>query len=906
MEDFQDPFPILRTKLHPPFIRIGLIDRPRLRQQIIQGLTYPLTLIIAPAGFGKTTLAVSCIAGSQKPVAWISLDQSDNQTGYFLRYLIAALQTVDEKIGLEAGRIMDSIQQASHQSVLVSLVNDIASAGKDIVLLLDDYQLITNQVVHEDLAFLIEHCPHNFHLLIATRSDPPLPMARLRAGGQVVELRATDLRFTRFEASQFLNDVMGLYLGSKSTEILEQRTEGWIAGLQMAALSIRGCKDITTFIERFSGSNRYIMDYLLEEVMAGQTPEVQHFLLVTSILNSLSAPLCDVLIHRFNQEQGGIRSGETSAKNASSEIILEYLERNNLFLISLDESGLWYRYHHLFADLLQARMKQAYPGLISSLHREAAGWLALNGHFTQAIQHFFTAGDNERAADLIENNGPKRWLENDSSVILMADRLPQSLLTARPKLSLYRIWLSIIQGEIPRALTLLHDTKQVLSQMEPANENPWITTIINLAYAFLNPDPQNIPALPQPQALEKIPSDELIFRDAANILYGMTLGRRGELDLAAETSIHFIDNEKKLYRNLTIPTLVSFLARILLMQGKLHAAAALCNQYLDPIREKGFRYIYSAGSLHIVLGEVFYEWNRLQEAEEQIREGVLANEPWEDIMTRSFSLLALTRLLCTKKDEPEALEAAGKFEVGRLKRLSPIEFQEDYRTLIVNVKLALGKVEEAGQWADYILLDNDYRQHPEFYQLTLARIRLAEGKYKEAEELLANDVTKSESGNMVTRLIEFHLLLAASKAGQGRMPEALESVKNSLALAEPEGYIRIFLDIGEAARNLLSAYVRTDDGPHKAYAQKLLDLFSLGGFSDNFDTTISGLLEPLSSRELEVLNLMALGMTNQEIARRLIVASGTIKAHAASIYRKLDAANRTEAVTRARKMGILE
>ncbi len=287
---------LIRTKLRLPFTRPALVSRPRLQEQIAQGLCGPLTLITAPAGFGKTTLVASCIAGCGMPVAWLSLDKDDNQAGRFLTYLIAALQAADHRIGSEAAQLMAGIQPALPEAVLTSLINDLDSANTEIALVLDDYQFISSQAVHEAVAFLLEHCPNTFHLVIATRSDPPLPLARLRARGQTVELRAADLRFTEPEAAQFLNDVMGLRLDAGSVAVLEERTEGWIAGLQMAALSMRDRKDVLGFIEGFSGTNRYILDYLLEEVLASQPPEIQHFLLYTSILERLTAPLCDALL----------------------------------------------------------------------------------------------------------------------------------------------------------------------------------------------------------------------------------------------------------------------------------------------------------------------------------------------------------------------------------------------------------------------------------------------------------------------------------------------------------------------------------------------------------------------------------------------------------------------------------
>ena len=387
---------LIRTKLHRPFTRSELVPRPRLQEQIAQGLRGPLTLITAPAGFGKTTLVASCIASCGLPIAWLSLDKDDNQAERFLTYLIAALQGVDNQIGSEAAQLMAGMEQVSHEAVLTSLINDLDVATREIVLVLDDYQFISSQAVHELAAFLIEHCPHALHLLIATRSDPPLPLARLRARGQMVELRTADLRFTSAEATQFLNDVMGLGLDAGSVAALADRTEGWIVGLQMAALSMRDRKDMLKFIEGFSGTNRYILDYLLEEVLASQPPEIQHFLLYTSILERLTAPLCDAVLANYerSKREGDDRLARSESLFASpSASILEYLERANLFLVPLDHERQWYRYHHLFADLLHVRLRQHEPKLEAVLNKGAANWYAQNSYSFEAVRHALNSGD---------------------------------------------------------------------------------------------------------------------------------------------------------------------------------------------------------------------------------------------------------------------------------------------------------------------------------------------------------------------------------------------------------------------------------------------------------------------------------------------------------------------------------
>jgi LuxR family maltose regulon positive regulatory protein len=903
---------IIRTKLHLPFTRLELVSRPRLQSRVAEGLRSLLTLVTAPAGFGKTTLLASCVTACEMPVAWLSLDKDDNQVGRFLNYLVAALQVADHTIGSEAAQLLAAGQPVPPEVILTSLINDLDTAAREITLVLDDYQFITCQAVYEAVAFLLEHCPNTFHLVIASRSDPPLPLYRLRARAQVVELRAADLRFTEAEAAQFLNDVMGLHLDAGAVSVLEERTEGWIAGLQMAALSMRDREDVGGFIEGFSGTNRYILDYLLEEILASQAPEIQRFLLYTSILGRLNAALCDAVLpgDQASREEGDDRSTRSEALFLRDSIsILEYLERANLFLVPLDDERRWYRYHHLFADLLRARLQQSQPDLVPLLHIRASAWLEHKGFVTEAIQHLLAANEIGQAADLIERYGSARWADSDPSVIQMAERLPDEVLLSRPKIGLYLAWNLLLLGYVERVLQLLNDLGRRLDGATPNSGRQWMRTIVGLELAFLGQRTSpGFDILPDYHVLDEIPTNEPVLRDTAEILYAMTLGRRGEIDRAAEIALGCIQRHKKSHGTLAFPALVSFLARIYLIQGHLQAAASFCHEYVDPIKAKGIRFIYSAGIMNIILGEVLYERNCLEEAEKHIREGLQANDPWVDIMSDAFGLLALTRVLQAKGDYAGAMQIVEKFETKLQSNLRPHEFEEDFRTLRIRVQLASGDLQSASKWANQINLSEDFHLHHERYCLSLAHIYLAQGKFADVKNALAGMTLLTKSGNRITRQIEFNLLLAAAVIGQTgspHMPEALGLIEACLALAEPEGYVRIFLDVGDPARDLLAAYLHSAAPHHKFYAQKLLDAFSTSSKVASPARQPPGLVEPLSGRELEVLHLMALGKTNQEIARQLIVATGTIKAHAASIYRKLDAANRTEAVARARHLGIL-
>ncbi|MFN2179441.1 MAG: LuxR C-terminal-related transcriptional regulator [Candidatus Promineifilaceae bacterium] len=896
-----NPDQILRTKLRQPFLRDVLVSRPRLISRLSEGLRVPLTLIAAPAGFGKTTLAASGISDCGMPAAWLSLDENDNQARRFLGHAAASLQQADPRIGAVALELLGASAQVPETAVLASIINDLDASDAMLALVLDDYHVIRSPDVHDLTAYLLEHCPRNLHLVILTRSDPPLPLARLRARGQLVELRAADLRFNAAEAMQFLNGIMDLDLDEGAVMALEEKTEGWISGLQMAALSLRGRADRDSFIEEFSGSSRFVLDYLMDEVLSGQTREIQSFLLCTSILERQTAQLCDFLLRRDDPFLPGARAGTDAAS------VLAYLDAANLFLISLDDQGRWFRYHHLFADMLQARLMRTAPDLIPRLHRRAAAWLENNEFYGDAVHHLAAAGEYSRAAELIERVGRLRLAENDPSILWLADLLPRATILAHPKLALYQVWMLIVQGQIGRVLPLLHDLSDQFAAARDNTGASWMQTMTSLALAFLVPleAVHKVSPLPEYALLDDIPDEDLVLRNAADLLYVMALARRGQREQAAQVAAAAVERERERRAGMAVPALVAFLSRIYLMQGKLHQAVALCREYLDPMSARDFRAAYTGGSMMIDLGEVLAEWNLLDEAEQQVRAGLRANELWQNIMTDGFGLAALARILLAKEQFAGAAGVIETFEARLGGPGRPREFAEDLLTLGVRAQLAAGDVQNPALWADQVMLDGSFQQRPDQYRLTLARIRLAQRHFAEVEELLAGTEPPIASGNLVSRQLEVKMLLAAAIRGQGRQDEALDIVASCLETAEPEGYVRTFLDIGEPARELLAVYRQSPANNRQEYARRLLEAFSQADAGRTVTGRQSGLIEPLSERELEVLRHIAQGRTNKEIAGLLFITPGTVKAHTAAIYRKLDVSNRTEAAARGRELGIL-
>lgn len=901
------PTPLLLTKLYFPKSRRQTVLRPRLLETLSSALQVPLTLIVAPAGYGKTTLMSAWRAGpgAKTSAAWLTLDEEDNDPQRFLRYLTAAINQIQPGLVENTTAVVNSPQLPSTEMICVSLLNELSANRLDLLIVLDDYHLLDHPELHALMTFLLDHCPDQLHFVILTRADPPLPLARFRARGQMVELRSVDLRFSMEETREFLNEVMGLRVPDRSIALLEQRTEGWIAGLQMAALSMRSSKDIPRFVENFSGSNRYIMDFLLEEILSAQPPEIQQFLLVTSILDQFSAPLCDFLldIPQIRQAADSAQSAaETPTENPAADI-LGYLERANIFLQPLDDDRAWFRYHHLFAGLLQSRLHETYPGAVAALHNQAAVWFEQQGYIAETIQHLITAGNFDQAANLIELHASSQVLENDPDLLYLSHKLPRPVILAHPKIGLHQAWALINRGKIDQVISLFHDLKQALSDLPSDHEREWIQTFILAASIFLHP---STPAqLPEIQMLEAIPAGERTLKNAAEYLYTMALGRRGNLDQAIQIAERYIQQEASSSGMGPVLTLMPFVSRAYLMKGCLAKSERICLEALNPTIKHNLRFQYASGSFKVDLGEIYYERNQLKLAEQSVREGLKDNQHWENIMTEGFGLVALAHILIAKRDFHGAEQVIDQFETRMSHPTRPAEFDEEYHTLRVRAQLAEGRIEEAAVWAEAIQHSGAFRQHPDSYRYTIAKILIAQHRYAEAVEMLTNMVILPPVGSFRSRQISVQLHLAAA-AGMTQNPNrSLSIIAECLDLAEPEGYLRVFLEPGEPVHDLLLAYQQSHPGEHQSFVHAILNAFPPPENETLFPTQTDGLVESLTARELEILEAIALGKTNKQIAQQLFVASGTIKAHAASIYRKLDVANRTEAVARARQLGII-
>ena len=960
---------LIRTKYRRPFARAGLVLRPRLQTRITEGLRGLLTLVIAPAGFGKTTLVAASLAGGEMPVAWLSLDRDDNQPGRFLSYLIAAFQSVDPELGCEASQLLAGMNPTPADAVMTSLVNDLEASPKELALVLDDYQLITAPNVHAVVTFLLDHCPHSFHMLIATRSDPPLPTARLRARGQLVELRAADLRFTQPEAVQFLNELMGLRLDDGCVAVLEERTEGWVAGLQMASIALQSYlsaqepKDVLAYIQGFSGTNRYILDYMLEEVLASQPPEIQHFLLFTSILKRLTAPLCDALL---TCDDGPLPPERPFSGPSAS--VLEYLEKTNLFLTPLDDERIWYRYHHLFADLLRARLDQAYPGQASLLHARAAAWLEQAGSMVEAVDHALAAGTPDHAARLVEENTTRLLAQGELSALMgWIEMLPKEMRVARPWLCIHQAYTLMLAGRPIEVEPLLAHADAWLGESAerktPAQDGPAgepkklslgeaetralkgaVAAVRGFNAVIMGQDDEALIQLQR--ARQWVPAENLFDLSLIAWAYGNTMLTQGRLDAAYQAFEEQFRLGRAMGNAWTELAGKTFGAEVLKAQGHLHEARSVLEESLATAIRQGARNRGYIARVENGLASVLYELNDLETAWQVLTDAIQLIRQWPNPNHMAFTYALRARVLFAQGDYPGAWSAIGKVDqiinqsqlTRRLRRIVEAEIVRiwlDLQTtapgLISGDPLAEHSRALIASWSSElasIMAEENPRldECTETSALTLARVWLAAGRTEETLQLLQRLTSSAKEAGHTSAAVGSLVLTAVARqahaTSKSKLPGQLEELQEALELAEPSGYSRIFLDEGLPMRSLLVQWlVHAGAGPLREYAIRLLVQFDAGphgvaaayekgpgGNAEGMAQAHSGhaiLIEPLSQRELEVLGLLAQGCTNQQIARQLVVAAGTIKAHAASIYRKLDVGNRTEAVARARQLGIL-
>jgi LuxR family maltose regulon positive regulatory protein len=883
---------LLTTKLRLPQARPDIVSRPRLSKQLNEGLTRKLTLISAPPGFGKTTALSEWVSQSSHRVAWISLDEGDNDPARYWAYLIAALQTLQPDIGTNTAALLQSPQPARIESVLTTLVNEIDAFPENFTLVLDDYHMIESQAIHQALAFLIDHLPQQMHLIISSRVDPPLPLARLRARNQLSEIRAADLHFTRDEVTAFLNQMMALNLSTDDVAAIEARTEGWITGLQLAALSMKGLDDISGFITAFTGSHRHIVDYLTEEVLSHQPENIQAFLLQTSILDRLTGPLCDAV------------TGQND-----SRAILTKLETANLFLIALDQERQWYRYHHLFADVLRGRLYQEQPDRLHTLHLQASQWYARNGFIPEAISHALAAQDFERAAELVEQIAAATfWIRGEVYTLLGWLRaLPDAAVRPRTQLSLAYAWLLMWTGHLEEAASFLCTDSDLPETMMAEERRAFlgVATAIRAELTHLRGD--------LPGALELAWQATEYLSDTPHNwgARGTSLGILGGVYRASgdtQAAIEAYAEASRLMQRegYIVPTLVAlgYLIQLRAMQGQLRQAAEVFLQAVRFATERRAQAIPTFGLAHISMGEVFREWNELETAVQHLQAGINLCQQWEGLADDVVDgYLTLARVKQAQGDIESAFAAIQQAE--QIAHEQNVSWKLAHAaTAQARLWIRQGNLDAANRWATGLPADAELSYEHQEEQIMLARLFITQGKNDQAAQLLLRLLEAVEAAGRVGRVIEILGLQALAQHQAKDITRALDALSRAFTLAEPEGYTRIFVDEGPAMQELIRQAAA--GGIAVNYAAKLLDAFEQRvPYSKPTPPGMPPLIEPLSERELQILRLLAAGLSTREIADELVIAVGTVRNHVKSIYGKLDAHNRVQALERARALTLL-
>lgn len=920
---------ILSTKLYNPPVRANGVSRPRLTDKLLSSLGREanFVLLTGPAGFGKTTLLSDFVASLKRPVAWVSLDEADDDPIRFWSYVISACQSIHPGVGVSAMEILRSQLPQSPETITTSLINDLANLDQELILILDDYHSIRNEAIHTAFLFLLEHLPAAFHVVISTRVDPPWPLSRFRARNQLVEVRAQDLRFTTEEASSFLNRVMGLDLSPMDVSALEERTEGWIAGLQLAALSMKGRNDIAGFVKAFTGSNVYIAEYLVEEVLKRQPEYVQTFLLQSSILERMTGELCEAVV--------GCEDGKA---------ILLDLFKENLFVTRMDDEGQWFRFYHLFRDLLKARLRQNLSeDSIAILHGRAAAWFEKMNMVPESIEQSISAGDYPHVCKLVEKialpmllqgyiRTVERWLQS----------IPSKFSKNNARINMAFAWMNLTRGTITQAAPYLNQLEIIFSSDENKKNDPsiygeWLT----LRSQELNG--QGKPAESRDtanQALQILPETDIHLRSMAYVNLASAYQQMLDYGRAGET-FQMIVRNAQVSGDYTFETLgISGHARMLLLQGHLHQTFEVASEGLKRIQTSG-RYTPFSATIYGELGQVYYHWHKLDQERKYTLLSMQASGKNGFSDPEIFNYITLSKI---HQMEGNWEAARGDMQkASDLKRLlPPAMIREDFISQQIRVMLAFGQFKEAqelikedgftfGDAFDFPVLAPDAPLshtacllYNSAFRILLALVYESNdpSNLQRGVEIADRIVEREIACHNIPAAIETLLILSQMNSDMGNEQERLINITQALEMAQPEGFISIFLEEGKSIAEGLELLIKhgLPGTLRRVFVQEIRDAYpksikplsipeGLKTMKKNHSDFTSGmencLVEPLTDRELEVLQLIASGDSNQAIADKLVISVSAVKKHSSNIFGKLNVNSRTHAVAKARQLGIL-